>query len=68
MFENWKYWPIVRPIIALLSSRKFLVALVPFVAAWGLDLSPELITMIGGLAAVVIGGIAYEDGKEKGKI
>lgn len=65
MFENWKYWPVIRPIIALLSSRKFLIALAPFLLHWGFDLTPELMTVIGGIAAVLIGSIAAEDYAEK---
>jgi hypothetical protein len=51
MFEDWQYWPVIRPIIALFSSRKFLVALAPLLLAVGFDLSPEWITVIASLGA-----------------
>ena len=66
MFSDWKYWPIVGPVIALFSSRKFLVALAAVLAGYGLTLSPELMTLILIVStAVVGGGIAVEDAAAK---
>lgn len=67
MFQNWKYWPIVGPIVALLSSRKFLLALGAVLAAdFGLHLSDDLIALIVAVGvAIVGGGIAIEDAAQK---
>lgn len=52
-----------------LTSRKAQVALgtliAAFAAAWGLQLDPVTIAGICGIGVAWIGGIAYEDGKEK---
>jgi uncharacterized membrane protein AbrB (regulator of aidB expression) len=57
------------PIKGLFRSRKFLLALLAFIQSMMLyyfDV-PESIFMSGNaLIAIVIAGIAYEDGKEKG--
>lgn len=67
MFQNWKYWPIVGPLVALLSSRKFLLALAAILAAdFGFNLSDDLIALIVAVGvAIVGGGIAIEDAAMK---
>lgn len=66
--------PILTPVLALLKSRKFIVAVVALVinlliaAAPGLEaFRTELVTVVTGLALALIGGIAYEDGAAIGR-
>lgn len=66
--------PILSPVLALLKSRKFIVAVVALVinlliaAAPGLEaFRTELVTVVTGLALALIGGIAYEDGAAIGR-
>lgn len=65
--------PLFGPIVALLKSRKFLIAVltvgvdalvaqVPQLAA----VKDQLLAVSVVLASVLIGAIAHEDGKEKG--
>ncbi len=63
---NVKNWPVLRPVIALLSSRKFLVIVFAALASVGLDLTPEfqaLIIALGGVAFVL--ATAWEDSATK---
>ncbi len=63
---NVQNWPVLRPVIALLSSRKFLVVVFAALASVGLDLTPELQALV-----IALGGVAYilaqalEDAAEK---
>lgn len=64
--------PIVSPLLLLLRSRKFLLAVIGIVldtiVAVHPDLAPqreELLLGITTIVGVLIGGIAYEDGSEK---
>lgn len=66
--------PILTPILSLLKSRKFIVAVVALIinlliaAAPGLEaFRTELVTVVTGLALALIGGIAYEDGAAIGR-
>lgn len=64
--------PFVGPIVGLLRSRKFFVGLGGVAAAFAVHLFPaaqpyavEISVVVAGLAAFLIGAIAYEDGKVK---
>lgn len=60
--------PIVNPALALLRSRKFLVALlacIHTIVANYYDVPAEVWVSIDALAGVVIAAIAYEDGQAK---
>jgi len=67
MFQDWQYWPVVRPFIRLISSSKFIALLLAvLVADFGLDLSDNATAMVYALAAVVYGlTTAIEDGAAK---
>lgn len=67
MFQNWQYWPIVRPFVRLLSSSKFIALLLAALAAdFGLDLSGETTALIYAAAAVIYAGTtAVEDAASK---
>jgi hypothetical protein len=67
--------PIVSPLLLLLRSRKFLLAVIGIVLDTIIALHPDLAPMreellIGctTIIGVLIGGISYEDGKEKGAL
>ena len=61
-----KNWPIIKPLIGLVFSRKFLVILLAALASYGLDLTPEAQALVLGLGAVVIAvTTAWEDAAEK---
>lgn len=64
--------PIISPLLLLLKSRKFLLAVIGIfldtVIALHPDLAPmreELLIGVTTLIGVLIGGISYEDGSEK---
>jgi hypothetical protein len=64
--------PVISPIILLLRSRKFLLAVVGIVLDVLVALDPNLagqrdalLLAITTLIGVLIGGISFEDGKEK---
>lgn len=64
--------PLVSPLLLLLRSRKFLLAVIGIfldtVIALHPDLAPmreELLLGVTAIIGVLIGGIAYEDGSEK---
>ena len=61
-----KLLPIIRPVLALLSSRKGVATIAIVLATFGLDLAPNvqaaIVTIMG---AVLACAIAYEDGQEK---
>lgn len=64
--------PIVSPLLLLLKSRKFLLAVVGIVLDTIIALHPDLAPMreelligVTTIVGVLIGGIAYEDGSEK---
>ena len=63
---NLQNWPVLKPIIALLFSRKFLVVVFAALASVGLDLTPEfqaLVIALGGVAFIL--ATALEDAAEK---
>jgi hypothetical protein len=63
---NIKNLPIIKPIIGLVFSRKFLVLVFAALAAYGLDLEPELQAVIIALGAIVLPvTIAWEDAATK---
>lgn len=58
-----------NPIVGLLRSRKFLLAVFALVQSIVLhyaSVPQEIWLAVDGLVGVVIAGIAYEDGQEKG--
>ena len=59
---NIQNWPVLKPVIALLFSRKFLVVAFAALASLGLDLTPEVQTLVfvvgAGIVAVTT---AWED-------
>lgn len=64
--------PVLQPILGLLHSRKFILALIGIVVdlliAYNPDLLPmrdQLITTVSGIIIVLIGGIAAEDAVQK---
>jgi hypothetical protein len=64
--------PIVSPLLLLLRSRKFLLAVIGIVLDTVIALHPDLAPMreelligVTTIVGVLIGGIAYEDGSEK---
>jgi hypothetical protein len=60
--QRFKEWPLVRPLIALLFSRKFLVVLLAALASLGLDLTPEVKALIFAIGGIVIAvTTAWED-------
>ena len=70
--ENFNTTPLIGPIIALLRSRKFLIAAVTLIVDIVIAAAPEfeairvelmsVFTVIGGM---LISAIAYEDGQAK---
>ncbi len=72
MGETHGVWPILGPLLRLLNSRKFMVALITLVVdlaiAYAPGLAPvqaELITVLTALGSLLIAAIAYEDGRAK---
>lgn len=67
MIQDWQYWPVIRPIIRLLSSSKAVALVLAALAAdFGLDLSPEMTALIYALAAVIYAATtAVEDAAQK---
>ena len=66
------YPPIFGPLIQLLRSRKFIVAIVAVLIDVVIVFVPslevvrtELLAVVTALASMLIGSIAYEDGQEK---
>jgi hypothetical protein len=73
MYDIETIKPILDPLIALLRSRKFMIGVMTLVVdlliAYLPALEPvraELLTVFTLVGSVLIGAIAYEDGKEKG--
>jgi hypothetical protein len=67
--------PLLGPLLGLLRSRKFLVAVVTLLVDMLVAQVPELeavrteiITAITLVGTLLIGSIAYEDGKEKANL
>jgi hypothetical protein len=59
---NVKNWPVLKPVIALLFSRKFLVVAIAAAASLGLDLEPEVQALVFTIGAGVIAvTTAWED-------
>ena len=67
MLKDWQYWPIVRPVVRLLSSSKFIALLLAaLIADYGLDLSDNVQAMVYAIAAVIYAGTtAVEDAAAK---
>jgi len=73
MPDNFDLTPIIGPLLALLRSRKFMTALMTLVIdaiiAYVPTLEPvraELLAVFTLIGSVLIGAIAYEDGKKAG--
>ena len=65
--SNVKNWPIIRPLIGLVFSRKFLVVLITALASLGLDLTPEIQALVFSVGGIVLAlSIAWEDAAAKG--
>ncbi len=63
-------WIVIKPLIALLSSRKFLVLLFPVLASFGLNLDGQTQALIIVVSAALFAGTtAWEDaaGKRAGQ-
>lgn len=72
MFEDIFEVPLLGPLLNLLRSRKFLVAVLTLVADMLVAQFPalepvrvEIITVLTAIGSVLIGAIAFEDGKAK---
>jgi len=68
--ENTKGWPIIGPLVELLRSRKFIVAVVTLIVdvliAYLPQLEPaqaELMTVFTLIGSLLVAAIAYEDGQ-----
>jgi hypothetical protein len=73
MLEQSKLKPIIDPLLNLLRSRKFLVAVFTLVidvlVAYIPALEParaELLVIFTLVGSILVGAIAYEDGKKNG--
>lgn len=64
---TWQYWPIIRPILSFLSSRKFVALVVSvLITEFGLDLSDNVQALIYMLAAgIYTFSTAIEDAASK---
>lgn len=57
---------IIKPFLALLKSRKFLVAVLGILSAWAVGAPlAELLDLIKIAILALAGSIAFEDGMEK---
>ena len=65
--KNIKNWPLIRPCIGVVFSRKFLVVLIAAVASYGLDLTPEMkgLILLAGAGIIAVTN-AWEDAAAKG--
>ena len=73
MFNKIELLPLFGPLLALLRSRKFLVAVITLgldvLIAYEPRLEParaELMTIFTLVGSMLVGAIAYEDGKANG--
>lgn len=73
MDDKFEFYPVIAPLLALLRSRKFIVAvitvLLDVLIAYLPSLEPvrsELLTVFTLIGSVLVGSIAYEDGKANG--
>lgn len=70
--EAFDITPVLGPLLALLRSRKFLVAVLTLIINVVIAYVPaleavqtELLSVFTAMAAILIGGIAYEDAAAK---
>ena len=60
-------WPLIRPLIGLLFSRKFLVVAIAAGVSLDLDLTPEVQALVFAVGAGIIAfTTAWEDAAKKG--